>query len=118
MLKKLKLRAKIVLAMFISIVIVCIFLVISNVRSMSQLIYKAERHELETHMQSFTKSIAMGGAQAKAMSALVAGIPAVQEKFYAGDREALKKMFLPNFKTLKEENCVAQFQFLYPPATS
>ena len=118
MFKKLKLRAKIILAMVASTFIVCTLLVTSNVSSMSQLIHDAERKELDTHMKAITKSIAMGGIKAQSMSALVAGIPLVQEKFHAGDREALMEMFLPNFNVLKEEYGVAQFQFLYPRATS
>ncbi len=118
MFKRFKLQAKIMAVMVVSTFVVCALLVTNNVSSMSDLIRKAERKELETHMKSINRSIIMEGVKAKTLSALVAGIPLVQEKFHAGDRKGLADMFLPGFKTLNEKYDVAQFQFLYPPATS
>ena len=118
MFKKLKLWAKIMLAMVVSTLVVCTLLVVSNVTSMSRLIQDAERNALDAHMKSITNSIASESNNAETMSALVAGIPLVKEKFDAGDRKVLSELFLPGFKTLQETYGVEQFQFLRPPATS
>lgn len=118
MFKNLKLWAKIMVAMVASTLIVCILLVVSNVSSMSRLILDAERNALDTHLKSITNSIASQSTNAEAMSALVAGIPLVREKFDTGDRKALSEMFQPGFKSLQDVYGIEQFQFLRPPATS
>ena len=118
MFKKLKLWAKIMVAMVASTLIVCTLLVVSNVSSMSRLIQEAERNALDAHMKSITNSIAAESNNAETMSALVAGIPLVREKFDAGDRKVLSELFLPGFKVLQDTYGVEQFQFLRPPATS
>lgn len=118
MFKKLKLWAKIMVAMVASSLIVCTLLVVSNLSSMSRLIQDAERSALDAHMKSISNSIAMESKNAETMSALVAGIPLVREKFDTADRKALSELFLPGFKLLQESYGVEQFQFLRPPATS
>lgn len=69
-------------------------------------------------MKSISNSIAMESKNAETISALVAGIPLVREKFYAAGRKSLSELFLPGFKSLQETYGVEQFQFLRPPATS
>lgn len=118
MFKKLKLWAKIMVAMVASSLIVCTLLVVSNLSSMSRLIQDAERSALDAHMKSISNSIAMESKNAETMSALVAGIPLVREKFDTADRKALSELLLPGFKLLQESYGVEQFQFLRPPATS
>lgn len=118
MFKKLKLWAKIMVAMVASSLIVCTLLVVSNLSSMSRLIQDAERSALDAHMKSISNSIAMESKNAETMSALVAGIPLVREKFDTADRKALSELFLPGFKLLQESYGVEQFQFLRPPAIS
>jgi methyl-accepting chemotaxis protein len=118
MLKNSKLWAKIMVAMVSSSLIVCTLLVVSNVNSMSQLIQAAERNALDAHMKSITNSIAAQSRKAETMSALIAGIPQVREKFAANDRDALAEMFLSGYKSLHDNYGVVQFQFLLPPATS
>ncbi len=118
MFKNMKLWAKIMVAMVASSLIICALLVASNLSSMSRLIQDAERNALDVHLKSITNSIASESKNAETMSALVAGIPLVREKFDAGDRKALADLFLPGFKTLQDMYGVEQFQFLRPPATS
>ncbi len=104
--------------MGLSIVVVGGLLTISNLRTMEDLIYKAERKELAAHLKAITNSIAAESRMAEAMSALVGNIPLVQEKFEGGDRNALGNLFLPGFKVLVKDYGVEQFQFHTPPATS
>jgi methyl-accepting chemotaxis protein len=85
---------------------------------MMQTLDTAERRELEEVFESVQAKIAAKGDEARAMSALVAGIPRVQEAFAAGDRKTLHDLFAPAFAALKSDYGVRQFQFHTPPATS
>ncbi|HOC58646.1 MAG TPA: cache domain-containing protein [Smithellaceae bacterium] len=118
MLGNLKLSLKIAISIAVSTVTVCVLLVVTYVNSMSGLIADAERHALEAHMKSFRNQIATSGQHAETMSALVGGMPLVQEKFAQADRKALADQFLPVFPVLSGSYGVVQFQFLLPPATS
>lgn len=86
--------------------------------SVQDLMNDAERRELASIFENVKASIASQGHAAQAMSALVAGIPDVQEAMASGDRERLAQLFVPGFKALKQEFGVRQFQFHTPPATS
>lgn len=118
MFKNLKLWAKIMIAMGASSVIVSALLVFTNLSSMSQLINDAEQKALDAHMKSLTNGIASEGRNAETMSALIASMALVKEKFAAGDRKALADQFVPAFKQLSQEYGIEQFQFHRPPATS
>ena len=85
---------------------------------MSQTLGTAEERELSEVFRSVEASIASRGAEAQALSALVAGIPAVQEAFAADRRDVLHDLFVPGFNDLKNDYGVRQFQFHTPPATS
>ncbi len=78
----------------------------------------AEQRELSSIFNNIKSSIAATGSEAQAMSALVAGMPQVQDAMAAGDREALAALFVPGFAQLKKDYGVRQFQFHTPPATS
>lgn len=118
MFKNLRLWAKAMLAMGLSIFVVGGLLTFSNLRTMEDLIYKAERQELDAHLKAIHNSIAAENRIAESMSALIGNMPAVQEKFAAHDRAALNAMFQPGFKLLAKDYGVEQFQFHTPPATS
>ena len=79
---------------------------------------EAQRRELKSYFDTFKASLDAQAAQATALSAFVANIPDVTEKFVAQDREGLAAMMVPGFKLLKEQYGVRQFQFHLPPATS
>lgn len=83
-----------------------------------QLLDDAERRELASIFENVKASITSQGNAAQAMSALVAGIPDVQEAMANGDRERLAQMFVPGFSALKKDFGVRQFQFHTPPASS
>ena len=83
-----------------------------------QILRTSEQRELEAIRQDMLHGIEQEGKSAATLSALVAGIPQVQQAFADGDREVLKSMFLAGFTTLKKEYGVRQFQFHTPPAIS
>jgi methyl-accepting chemotaxis protein len=118
MFQNLRLWAKIMVVMSASIGVVGAVLTANNLAGMSSLIRQAERDSLDTQFKAITTGIAAGSRAAEAMSALVAGIPQVQEKFEAGDRKFLSDMFVPGFKQLSRDYGIDQFQFHIPPATS
>jgi methyl-accepting chemotaxis protein len=78
----------------------------------------AEQRELRALHTSVLAEIDALGQQALAGSALIAGMPSVQQAMAAGDRDALAAEFVPDFPTMKADYQVRQFQFHLPPATS
>ena len=78
----------------------------------------AEENELYALVATLQANLDKEGEMAQGMSALVAGIPRVQELLAARDREALKALFVPGFAALKQNYGIRQFQFHLPPATS
>lgn len=78
----------------------------------------AEQRELHALHTSVVAEIDALGQQALAGSALVAGIPSVQQAMKAQDRDALAAAFVPAFPEMKAKYHVRQFQFHLPPATS
>ncbi|MCU7843654.1 MAG: methyl-accepting chemotaxis protein [Candidatus Thiodiazotropha sp. (ex Monitilora ramsayi)] len=85
---------------------------------MTDMLRSAEENEISKIYENVVASVESEGRLARAMSALVAGIPEVQEAFAERDREQLSKLFVPGFAHLKSEYGVRQFQFHEPPATS
>lgn len=118
MLQKLRLWVQIMIAMGAAIAIVGNVLTFSNMFRMNDLIREAERSALDAHFKTIKKSIKSAGDTAEVMSALVASIPLVQERFAAGDRKAVGDLFIPGFKTLSRDYGIEQFQFHTPPAMS
>lgn len=78
----------------------------------------AEENEISEIYENVISSVDSQGRQARAMSALVAGIPQVQQAFAQKDRAALEATFVPGFAQLKSDYGVRQFQFHEPPASS
>ncbi len=109
---------KITISMTLSIVIVGAIMTISNLHHMKKIILLAEQQELRGYIDNISNGIAAETRLAEALSALVANIPLVQQKFAAGDRAALKALFLPSYPVLSQQYGVRQFQFHLPPATS
>ena len=116
--KDIPLWAKIMLSMGISIVIVGGVLTFFNLRTLEDVINKAEKKELDDHVRSIYSSIANEGRLSEALSAFVANMPQVQEKFAEGDRPFLTTLLLPSYKVLARDYGTEQFQFHTPPATS
>ncbi len=118
MLKNWRLWVKIMVVMGISIVAVGSLLTYINLSTMSNLIISSERNALDAHLKAINNAIAAESRTAEAMSALVANIPLVQEKFSLGDRTLLHDLFVPGFEIMNKQYGVEQFQFHSPPATS
>ena len=118
MFQNLRLWAKIMLVMGATIALVTGVLTLTNLTSMSGLIREAERSALDAHFKAIRNAISAESRMAEAMSAVIATMPLVQEKFSTGDRKALSELFVPGFKQLATEYGVEQFQFHTPPATS
>ncbi|MBF0163525.1 MAG: methyl-accepting chemotaxis protein [Magnetococcales bacterium] len=118
MLHQLRLWAKIMVAMGCAIVLVGVLLTTDNLQNMSDLIRQSERTALDAHLKAAHNAIAAEGRAAVTMSALVASMPLVQEKFAAGDRKSLADLFVPGYPELSKKHGVEQFQFHTPPATS
>ncbi|OQX13386.1 MAG: methyl-accepting chemotaxis protein [Desulfobulbaceae bacterium A2] len=118
MLQNLRLWAKILAAMGASMGLVGIVLTWTNLANMSSLIHEAERSALDAHLKAINNAIAAESRMAETMSAVIANIPLVQEKFAQGERGFLSELFLPGFQTLAKDYGIEQFQFHTPPATS
>jgi methyl-accepting chemotaxis protein len=68
--------------------------------------------------QAFQAALTDQGQLALALSASHANMPQIQRAFAEGDRERLLELTEEEFKYLRENQNVRQFQFLTPPATS
>jgi methyl-accepting chemotaxis protein len=118
MLNNLSLRAKFMLPMSVVIAATGLALTYINFSNMQMLVTNAEKAELTSYMSALSNSVNSESRLAESLSALVANIPLVQDKFAADDRNALADLFVPGFKTLEKNYGVEQFQFHTPPATS
>ncbi|NVJ93827.1 MAG: methyl-accepting chemotaxis protein [Methylocystaceae bacterium] len=118
MLSRLNIAAKFMIAMSLAIVVVVVGLSVSNLRTMDNVIFQAERAELDGHVSAISNSIAKESRLAEALSTVVASIPLVQERFAEGDRAFLSDQFVPVFKVISDHFGARQFQFHTPPATS
>ncbi len=118
MLRNLRLWAKITVAMGAIVGVVVAVLTANNLGGMTSLIHEAERSALDAYFKTLTNGIATQSRTAEALSALVAGMPLVQERFDAGDRKAISDLFAPGFARMDKEYGIKQFQFHTPPATS
>ena len=78
----------------------------------------AVEREAEGAKQQLLTRVEARNASALVLAELVAGQTSVQERFGAGDRDALAREFVPGFDRLKAEYGIRQFQFHLPPATS
>lgn len=85
---------------------------------LDSVIREAEQRELRTLHGNLISALEAEQRRGSTLSALVAGIPAVQEAFAERDREQLADWFAPGFGALKQGHGIAQFQFHTAPATS
>ena len=118
MFHKLRLWAKIMVVMGIAIGGVGAALTFTNLSNMNRLVHDAERSALDAHLKAIHNAIAAESRSAEVLSALVAGIPVVQDEFDGGERKAVADMFVPGFQALARDYGVEQFQFHTPPAVS
>lgn len=118
MFQNLRLWAKITLAMGVAISIIGLVLTLANLSSMRGLINEAERSALDANFKAFSNAIDTESRMAETLSALLANIPLVQEKFATDDRQTLSDLLVPGYGLLAKHYGVEQLQFHTPPATS
>ncbi|MET0051939.1 MAG: methyl-accepting chemotaxis protein [Candidatus Thiodiazotropha sp.] len=118
MFRNIGISLRFVIATVLAVVIVLAITLYTTFSFMSGMLHDAEQNEVSEIFENVVAGVDSEGRVARAMSALVAGIPEVQEAFAARDRETLSELFAPGFDTLKKKYGVRQFQFHTPPATS
>lgn len=82
------------------------------------LIAEAEQRELSSLFENITTAIGSEAQVAERLSALVAGLPPVQQAMAQNDRDALMALVGPGFAQLQTQYGVRQYQFHKAPATS
>ncbi|MEW8659263.1 MAG: methyl-accepting chemotaxis protein [Candidatus Thiodiazotropha endolucinida] len=118
MFRNIGITPRFVIATVLAVVIVLAITLSAAFNFMGGALHSAEENEMQEIFKTVVAGIESEGRLAKAMSALVAGIPEVQGYFASRDRAALEQLFVPGFQVLKKEYGVRQFQFHEPPATS
>ena len=69
---------------------------------MGNLNAEAQHRELRSYFDTFKASLEAEALKATALSAMIANIPDVAEKFAVGDRDGLAALTVPTFKVMKE----------------
>jgi methyl-accepting chemotaxis protein len=118
MLRNIGISMRFVIATVVAVILVLFATQYTTFNYMKGMLRTAEQNEIGEIYKNVVASVESEGRLARAMSALVASIPQVQEAFAERDRVALESYFLPGFGKLKSEYGVRQFQFHEPPATS
>ncbi|WP_201244133.1 methyl-accepting chemotaxis protein [Halochromatium salexigens] len=108
-----------IVAGFIAMLLLAIAIIVPFLLNrLDAVIQEAERRELRSLHGNLVAALEAESRRGSAMSALIAGIPEVQQAFAEGEREQLADWFVPGFDQLKADHGIAQFQFHRPPATS
>ena len=110
--------ARIVAGFIVMLLLAIAIIVPFLLNRLDAVIQEAERRELRSLHGNLMAALEAEGRRGSAMSALVAGIPEVQQAFAERQREQLVDWFVPGFEALKADHGIAQFQFHLPPATS
>ena len=118
MFRNIGISMRFVIATVVAVILVLFATQFTTFNYMKDMLRTAEENEIGEIYENVVASVASEGRLARAMSALVAGIPDAQEAFADRDRETLHDLFVPGFAKLKSEYGVRQFQFHEPPATS
>ncbi|QFY89661.1 methyl-accepting chemotaxis protein [Magnetovirga frankeli] len=118
MFKTLPLWANIMIGYGISLVLVVAGMLSSGLSNMRETIEIAERAELKQQAETMLSAVARETRMAEAMSALLANMPEVQQRFAEDDRDWLREQLVPAYKVLEKDYGARQFQFHRPPATS
>jgi methyl-accepting chemotaxis protein len=118
MFKNLRLWANIMLGYGISLVLVVAGMLSSGLSNMQETIETAERAELKQQAETMLSAVARETRMAEAMSALLANMPEVQQRFADDDRDWLREQLVPAYKVLEKDYGARQFQFHRPPAFS
>jgi len=118
MFKNLRLWANILLGMGVAIILAITVLTYGNLHDMKTVIRSAELAELRQYAHTIQLNIAAETRLAETLSALIANLPEVQERFAIRDRDSLRTQLLPVYEVLAAHYGAVQFQFHTPPAIS
>jgi methyl-accepting chemotaxis protein len=117
-LRSLPISRKLGLAYTGLIAVIAAVLIFMGMWSMQQTLRQNEQAALEKHHLALQDKLHAAQNFAAGLAAFVAEMPAAQQAFADGDRDALMQMFLKAHGRLKQDFNVKQFQFHTPPATS
>jgi len=112
------LQARITLALAMASTATALALLIGTLWVVDGIIDRADRRELRGHYDALQSMLQEEAHRATAMSAVIAGMPEVQQALAKGDRATLQNFFGSGFAELKSHYGVEQFQFHLPPATA
>jgi methyl-accepting chemotaxis protein len=118
MFRNIGISARFVYATVLAVMVVLAITLFTTFSYMGGILSTSEKNEMNEIYDNVVSGIDSEGRLARAMSALVSGIPDVQKAFAEKDRETLHDLFVPGFAKLKKVYGVRQFQFHEPPATS
>jgi methyl-accepting chemotaxis protein len=108
---KMKIGARLVLAMSGSVILAIGMTTISNLWMSGRLVGEAATRELTALHEALDARISSEAARALTLAQSLALNGELVTAFAAGDRERLSRTLLPGFKRLKDERGVAQMQF-------
>ncbi|ABK43988.1 methyl-accepting chemotaxis sensory transducer [Magnetococcus marinus MC-1] len=118
MFNNLRLWANIMIGMGFAIAFVVIGLIVTGLNNLEGVILRSEEAQLRERAESVITQVQSETRLAQALSALVAHIPLVQEKFEQGDRAWLAQQLEPAYQVIARDFGAKQFQFHTPPAFS
>ena len=118
MFKQIRLWANILFVIGAAIILAITTLTLVSLNNLETLSQRAEETELRQFAGMVQSRIRDEARMAEALSTLVAGMPEVQARFAAGDRDWLIEQFRAPFAALERGFGAVQFQFHTPPATS
>jgi len=118
MFNAMKFSHRIMLFVGIALCALAVALTLANRIQFASAINDAEQRELRGYFKAIEASMAAESRLAVTLSALVAGMPPVQQAMADGNREQLMEWLGPAYQALSENYGAKQFQFHTPPATS
>lgn len=118
MFNAMKFSHRIMLFVGIALCVLAVALTVANRMQFITAVNDAELRELRGYFKAIEASMAAESRLATTLSALVAGMPPVQQAMADGNRDQLMEWLGPAYQTLSKEYGARQFQFHTPPATS
>ncbi|MBU0808054.1 MAG: methyl-accepting chemotaxis protein [Gammaproteobacteria bacterium] len=118
MFSNIKIGQRIAISLVLLLALTVAVLVSVFLSRFNNVIAEAEQRELRGLFNNISTAIASEAVMSERLSALVAGLPDVQQAMANGDRARLADLFVPGYANMKEHYDLRQFQFHQPPATS
>ncbi|GAB6043958.1 methyl-accepting chemotaxis protein [Endothiovibrio diazotrophicus] len=118
MLKNFSIGTRIAAGFGLLLILVAAAMIPAVLANFTAVVEQSEHDKLTSLFLSAEAELHSEERLAEALATLVASESHVQERFAAGDREALAREMVPVFEVMKERFAARQFQFHLPPATS